>query len=339
VFLLKYLYKLIGLTLVITFLINLGLPILYLGTYQFINRADPTIYPRYATNNKYDNNIFFNEDINYRSGIISDMIEIIPDVNSINRIQDFAKIISNNKEKMKLIIDKNKLYKEYLSKQGSSVSELFEWSQKTAALDDNIIQMCLFLIFLVFAVISVMIFKCRKTFYTVAGFVYLITIMSAFSNGLSDYIIVYIANMLFKIFGNTITYLDMNSMKTLIMQAYKESLLAFIIFDTIIQIVEGNKDKRRETEIKTCIYSLDYIINFLRKFENREERYKARFKIPQNELLKVCNKNKKNKYCQELESDLKDFKFWGEVHTTKEYVNKLWEIRMQIYNIPSGIFR
>ena len=49
----------LGVTLLIMLVI---FPLMYMGSYELINNVDSSIYVRYATNNKYDKNIFFEND-------------------------------------------------------------------------------------------------------------------------------------------------------------------------------------------------------------------------------------------------------------------------------------
>lgn len=290
----KYLYKLMGLVSVFVFLISAGLPVLYWGTYQLINHTDTSIYARYATENKYDENIFFNAKVDKDTGILSELNCNISEFSSVKSTQDFARVITENKEKVAQIIDGNSRYKEYLSDQHSSSEELFEWSKKTAELDNNILQLNLFLICMIFAGITVIVFKCRKTFYFIAGTIYTITIMSMFSGGISDYLVLKAMNVFLKLGKTHLSYQDMDTIKLIFIQAYKESMVAFIIFDTIIQMVQGDRERRRKEEIRYIIYSLDYQISFLEKYKNDDNKYAARLNIPVGTLLKMCQRKQKS---------------------------------------------
>lgn len=327
----NYLYKLMGAAIVFLVMITIGLPVLYFGTYDLINHVDTTIYARYATNGKYDENIYFNESIEKETGFFSEIRNSIEGASEINRIQEFGQIVNSHSKEIETLINHNDKYKNYLTEQGSSAEELILWSQKIAALDDNIGVMCIYLICVVFAFITVGGFKLRKTFYLFAGTVYMITMTSVFSDGLSDYLVMNFMNFISKFSARVFTYQEMNDLKIFFVQAFKESMLTFIIFDTIIQILQGNKDKRREEEIRKCVYSLDYVINFLKEYENRDEKYISGFRIPCKEVLRKCKKNKKKKCYQELEHELLYGDFWRDIHNNKEYIDKLEKIRMHIY--------
>lgn len=349
----KYLYKLIGLTIVFCLLISVGLPALYFGTYQLINHTDTSIYTRYATGNKYDENIFFNAEVDKSTGILSELEENINEIGTVKSKQDFAKVITENKEKVEQIITGNSKYKKYLSDQHSSAEELFEWSKKTAELDNNILQLNLFLICMIFAGITVIIFKCRKTFYFIAGIIYTITIMSMFSGGISDYLVLKAMNVFLKLGKKALSYQDMDTIKLIFIQAYKESMVAFIIFDTIIQIVQGDRERKRKEEIRYIIYSLDYQINFLGKYENDDNKYATRMNIPVGTLLKKCqrkqkslerslNKAGKNAYSNsriineknnidKLIIKINEITKYNVARTTSEHIEILREIRILMY--------
>ena len=349
----KYLDKLMWLTIIFFLLIKYGLPILYSGTYELINHTDTSIYTRYATGNKYKENIFFNTDVETSTGILSELEENIEEMDNVKSKQDFAKVISENKEKVKQIINGNNKYRQYLSDQGSSVEELFEWSEKTAELVNNISQLSLFLLCMIFAGITVIAFKCRKTFYFIAGVIYTITIMSMFSGGISDYLVLKAMNVFLKLDKETLSYQDMDTMKSLFIQAYKESMVTFIIFDTIIQIVQGDRERKRKEEIRYIIYSLDYQINFLKKYKNDDYQYVARLKIPARTLLKKCRRKQKslerslNKAGKNIHSNsriineknnidklmnkINEIINFNIARTTIEYIKILTEIRIHMY--------
>ncbi|WP_426349394.1 hypothetical protein ACPWSR_16895 [Alloiococcus sp. CFN-8] len=349
----KYLPKFISLTIIFIILISAGLPVLYFATYQLINHTDTSIYTRYATDNKYEEDIFFNEKVEENTGILTELKENIDEMGTIKSKQDFARVLSVNKDKVEQIINGNSKYKKYLSDQGSSVNELLEWSKKTAELDDNILQLSLFLICIIFAGTTVIIFKCRKTFYFIAGIIYTITIMSMFSGGISDYLVLKAMNVFLSLGRQTLSYQDMDTIKTIFIQAYKESMVAFIIFDTIIQLFQGDMERKRKEEIQYIIYTLDYQINFLEKYKDDDYKYTTRLRIPVTTLLKQClkkqkslernfNKAGKNAFnnsritneknnIDKLISYINKIINFNEARTTREYIGILTEIRILMY--------
>lgn len=174
-----------------------------------------------------------------------------------------------------------------------------------------------------------------------------------FSGGISDYLVLKAMNVLLKLGKETLSYQDMDTIKSIFIQVYKESMVAFIIFDTIIQIVQGDRERKRKEEIKYIIYSLDYQINFLEKYKNDDYKYIARLKIPVKTLLKKCMKkqksleryikkagknastnsriiNEKNNIDKLTDKIYKIINF-NVARTTSEYIEILTEIRILMY--------
>lgn len=71
---------------------------MYFGVYRLINYIDPSIYMRYATNNKYDKNIFFCDE----NGVeILEQLVNETDLSEDTRIQDIARIVFKNQDELK----------------------------------------------------------------------------------------------------------------------------------------------------------------------------------------------------------------------------------------------
>ena len=131
--------------LVVTLLIvSFLFPSMYMGTFRLINNVDSSIYARYATNGKFEENLFFSTEIEKNTGIIEQLESKIDDFVGVSRIQEFAYVIIENQSEVKDIIYTNQKYQAYLRSIGSSVDDLIDWSEKTAALDDRIAMGCLY---------------------------------------------------------------------------------------------------------------------------------------------------------------------------------------------------
>ena len=60
--------------LVVTLLIvSFLFPSMYMGTFRLINNVDSSIYARYATNGKFEENLFFSTEIEKNTGIIEQL--------------------------------------------------------------------------------------------------------------------------------------------------------------------------------------------------------------------------------------------------------------------------
>ena len=115
---------------VVFLIISLIFPISYLGAYKLINYADTSIFERYATNDRFDVNIFFNDEVEEKTAIVEQMRKSLSGFSDINRTQDFARIIYDNKENVETIILQNEQYQQYLNSVEVEIEDLFMWSRK-----------------------------------------------------------------------------------------------------------------------------------------------------------------------------------------------------------------
>lgn len=326
-------------------------PSMYMGVYKLINNIDSSIYMRYATNNKYDKNIFFG---NENGTDILNQIEHEIDLSEVIRIQDFARIIFEHQDDVKAIINENDEYQKYLINTGSSVDELIEWSEKISLLDDNLSMACLYLTFLIISFIMVVPFKFRKTFYICAGITYAVAILSTFSDGISDYLVANVLSLIAKLSSDVFTYRDMEETKFIFMEAFKESTLTFIIFDTVIQMCQNNYKEKKEKVARYLYCSLEVQCSYLSQCCNSSKEYRAKLLVPINEVVKKCNKMiKKNEKVlkrkklspnrkfnlEKQDEDLEQLKkmlfdicnHYCKMRTTKEYVLYLRQIQCLMY--------
>lgn len=182
-------------SLFIVIILTFGLRLFYFGTFFLIKRVDPTIFCRHASDNMYADDIYFSAEAE-ETGILSDFNEKI---DGFQEVVDSCIISSNNYE-LRLFLDEhieevlavakeNNIYIDYLKNKGSSLECLSEYIHNMAKLDDNILQMAMYLSFVVICIVSLTKFKYRKGFYVASAIVYLIAMTSIFSDGLTDYIV------------------------------------------------------------------------------------------------------------------------------------------------------
>lgn len=61
-------------------------PGMYMGAYRLINNVDSSIYARYATNEKFEENVFFNAEIEENTKIIEQLESEINDFVGVSRM-------------------------------------------------------------------------------------------------------------------------------------------------------------------------------------------------------------------------------------------------------------
>lgn len=316
-------------------LIGVGGPVLHSCGYEIINHVDTSIYNRYATGGKYEDNIFLSEQAEEETGIVTEIANRLNiDDNSVKRKQDVAKIICDNREDVANILKNNIKYCNYLDEKGATIDDFFQWNEGIAKLDEIILQTSVFILCLIYAMFWILVLKWRKAFYLVAGIVYVVFTLSYFSGGITDYLLVNLANTFPKEIFGTVTYVDMEEFRTWFFSGFKESMVAFIIFDTLIQIIENKRATELEQEINNLIYSIDYLMLQLSNYTSSSI-YRAHIKIDISSLKKLARKKKSDEFA-ELNAYFTDDKFWKQYHTNIEYVMKLKAMREQIYKCKLG---
>lgn len=347
--------KLIIFSIVIIIIIRF-FPYIFLGTYDIINKVDSTIYARYATNNKFDENVFLDYEVINETGLYEQLNDRIDAIWEVNQIQEFARIIYDNKDEFKEIISNNTQYQEYLVKIDSSTDEVIEWIDRMYLLDVKMIMASLYITFFILSLIMVVPFGYRKSFYVLAGVLYIIAILSNFTDGISDYLVINVASVFGMFPQNESIYKDLEGWRMIFPQAFKESTLTFIIFDTVIQIWLNNYKEKTKKAIHYLYASLEIQCSYLSQFENATNKYIAKLKIA-NDIMRMCYKNirqnirqnvkrinkkktpteiknnleKKNERLSMLMESLQVCRSNSDEYTTKEYISLLRKVQCLMY--------
>ena len=265
---------------------------IYFGFYQLINNVDVSIYNRYATENQFDWPVYFNEDVEEKTGIVSEINQIdeIIELPQSSSKQAIYKCMYENIDKVVNIMNENENYVYYLEKNNTSIENATKYIQKMAFMDDKILQMDIYLVFLLMCVITVGVFKYRKTFYVIAGITYLLVMASIFSGGLSDYLVTNAINILAKMQSSIFTYQNMEEAKVYYIDAFKESMMTFIIFDTVMQILGDKKDEKKQYQIRYAYNSINIQIDYFEEQEKNEYKFIGKMNFMANYILKDCNR-------------------------------------------------
>ena len=279
---------------VITMLVILfcGFYGIYAGFYPLVNIIDNSIYNRYASNNKLEKNIYFNEDVESRTYIFKEICEIKElKVLSTNPIKQITyRCMNDNIDKVRNAMNKNKDYLRYLEENHTSVNDAMEFIKKMASLEYKVLQMDIYLVFLIMCICTVWIFKYRKIFYILAGITYLIAMASIFSDGLSDYIVTNAINIIAKLESRVFTYQNMEYAKAFYTEAFKESMLTFIIFDTVMQIRDNKNSEKKQYQMRYAFESLNVQINFLVEQDTNDDKYVGRIRCNTKLIYKECDR-------------------------------------------------
>ena len=295
---------------------------IYFGFYQLVNHVDDSIYYRYATENQFDWSVYFNEDVEEKTGIISEINQIaeIMELPKNSSKQAIYRCMNENINEIVDIMNKNEKYLHYLEENNTSVESATKYIQKMAFMDDKILQMDIYLVFLIMCVITVGVFEYRKSFYVTAGITYLLVMASVFSDGLSDYLVTNAINILAKMQSSIFTYQNMEEVKVFCIDAFKESMLTFIIFDTVMQILSDRKDEEKRYQIRYVFNSLNIQIDYFKEQEKKEYEFVGKMKFKTDYILKDCNREIKK-----LEKLKRKQKKYNEIFDRYVYRLSCWE--------------
>ncbi len=270
----------------------IGLYGIYFGFYKLVDTVDISIYDRYLTDNQFDWPIYFNEDVEEKTGIFSEIkqLEEIKELPQNSPKQTIYRCMNENIDKIVNIMNKNEKYLNYLEKNNTSIEKAANYIRKKAFMDGKILQMDAYLVFLLMCVITVCVFKYRKSFYIIAGITYLLVMASIFSDGLSDYLVTNAINIFAKIQASAFTYQNMEELNNYCIEAFKESMMTFIIFDTVIQILGDKKDEKKRYQIIYAYNSINIQIEYFKEQEINEYKFVGKMNFKVNHILKDCNR-------------------------------------------------
>lgn len=96
----------------------IGLYGIYFGFYKLVDTVDISIYDRYLTDNQFDWPIYFNEDVEEKTGIFSEIkqLEEIKELPQNSPKQTIYRCMNENIDKIVNIMNKNEKYLELLRK-------------------------------------------------------------------------------------------------------------------------------------------------------------------------------------------------------------------------------
>lgn len=279
-------------TLSILIILYIGFYGIYFGFYELVNHVDDSIYYRYATENQFDWSVYFNEDVEEKTGIVSEINQVteIIDLPQNSSKQAIYRCMNENINKIVNIMNENEKYLHYLEENNTSIENATKYIQKMAFMDDKILQMDIYLVFLIMCVITVGVFKYRKSFYVTAGITYLLVMASVFSDGLSNYLVTNAINIFAKMQSSIFTYQNMEEAKAFFIDAFKESMMTFIIFDTVMQILGDKKDEKKRYQIRYVYNSLNIQIDYFKEQEKKEYKFVGKMNFKVNYILKDCNR-------------------------------------------------
>ncbi len=267
--------------------------ILFCGS---VDKLIPTIYYLQASDDMFEENMYFSEMTEEETGILSDLSKGIEGFEDTMRGENYKYrvFMDEHIDEVMDIAGKNDKYIIYLNSIGSSLQQVKSYIENMAQLEENIFSLAKYLGLTLITCIVLLKFGDRTGFYILTAVVYFMATASVLSKGLSDYFVAAILSFLAKAFHSNFTYSDMKILKLYFMQELKEALMTVVIIDTIQQLYKNRKERLLLKNIYYVLESLDMQIIYLKNHYRSSSKYIARLKIFSGSIEDECRK-KENK--------------------------------------------
>lgn len=277
---------------------------LYMLSFNIINILDESSYIRYATNGKYNEDVFFKGALKMDVDL-NPMLEELVKV-KVKRPQELFKEILKDEYLFRQKVSLNHDYLTYLDKNNLTVNDVVAYMNKISELDNLMLVASLYIVALIYIIIYYFGFKYRKRIYLGAGILYFMLMLDSFSSGL-------ISNALYphvkKWFeGDYENYVLMSKG---MLPAIKEATLTFLYFDTVIQFYVDKRNKSIASELRYTFNYLESFLNLLKKVENNPTVKISKVKnLPHSLTLnKFCKKNKQDRYLSKVRREIEQIKY------------------------------
>lgn len=195
--------------------------------YQWLEREHTELLYQYATDGQFSENIYFSEETDKRFGVPGSLPGLVEE-KSLSGIADY---LTKEQWEMAEILEDNTAYLEYLQQQGTSLSGLFNFSERFAGLRDGLTYACRYLLFLLWLVALHFLMRCRPALYFAMGLLCIFATCIKLSGKLPSVVLL----------GSPIHHLIADGLVPPLL----ESMLTFLIFDITITALEKVRLSRK----------------------------------------------------------------------------------------------
>ncbi|MGG4132424.1 hypothetical protein ABEW19_29665 [Paenibacillus illinoisensis] len=307
-------------------------------------KVDIGIFYRYATDNKYNEDIFFSEKINSETKVGETIQEIfhLKGEKKTDSIQDTFSKLLEDKDFFIQQIEKNNEYMRYLDSRELTLEDLITYMNLIADLNSKIMDGSFYLSALIIFLLMYLLSGFRIELYLIAGVLYIFTNLSTFTSGIFANIFFYPMHWISHLMGQDYTF-EEYAMYIEFLPTIKEAFLSFIIFDTVVLAWRESWKKRKSKKITKIYYSIDEIINVLNKLEvsNGQPPHirVSKIKVDFYYLYKFTRKKKKDSALREVKrlTVMLLYKDKSNSILTTEALNFLLRLKQELSN--STIFK
>ena len=263
-------------------------------TFKTINRIDSSIWYRYASANLIDSMVFIKENTETEEFLatVAELEGVKSALDSKDTLGLYEALLINF-DKIREHVKIDTKYCDYLNSQGLSIDDFETILKALVDVKNVLLKFAFYIVLLAYCFYVVVLLRMRKIFYIMAGVIYIIMIASVFSSGISDYLLTILLNVLYKVEGQELTYVDAFILRDVFLSAFKESMLTFIIFDTVLQATEAKRDGKKKYSIEYYRESIAFQKEYLRENVALDKVYIGRLNVPINYIKRDLSKQKK----------------------------------------------
>ncbi|KAA8787686.1 hypothetical protein EC604_28025 [Paenibacillus amylolyticus] len=273
--------------------------------FQAINQVDSSAFYRYATENKFSEDVFFSPEIDAKTSIGNTITKTFKMIG--NELPDITQAIFHELLKEKTIflsqLNENKAYMEYLADNNLTVEELIAYMGSISNLSNEILNGSFYFSAVIIFLILYIFFRFRIELYWLAGILYVFSILDVFTSGIFSSIFYKPMGLASKMMGQDYT-LNQYNMYIGFLPKIKEAFLTFIIFDTIGQNYREEWNRRRSKKLTEIYCSIGIILSMMRdlKTANGNDRFVkiSKLNIDLHYIIKFSKRNKKDLALKEV---------------------------------------
>lgn len=258
---------------------------------------------RYATESKYGEDIFFNEEVDARTGILESLDNVLGEDQEVmpSNYQTLSMRLLSNKSLLIKELQNNEKYVDYLMQKNLEITDVISFLEKISDLDQTLLNGCFFLAALICILIYYFLFRYRIRLYILAACLYAFSILNALTRNIVADLFFPLVEGYISLLGDNLEYshyiLSINNL----IPATKEAFLTFIIIDTIAQFYRDRRNRKTNIKINKIYYLIPVTLNELRSIDRSKTNLKVKsLKIDLNYLFTYCKKNKRDPNLKEI---------------------------------------
>ncbi|TKH43894.1 hypothetical protein C1I60_11030 [Paenibacillus terrae] len=309
--------------------------LVYAGLYEVVNALDVKAYFRYASDGKFEQDVYFREAEEAKTEIRSSLKVLLPDDATPSRIQEYFKLLLQDETLLKEKMNENNKYIEYLKNNNVTVDDAVLYMKKIINLDEIFLYAASYVGMLLFILILYFLYKWRISIFILSGILYFILVVDSFTAGIFLDAFFPVLQNIYSYSGKVtgsfylLFYDDYLRLSKNFLPATREAALTFIILDTVVQSLKDSKKRRRSSKFLVAYLELEFTLQFLSGIKGNLIVTNLKT-VDLEEIYNLCKENKSDEFAMKAKEKLDE---WRKVtRNQKMTVSELYERLLNIHN-------